>query len=124
MARLALHGVLVPAEPQHAQTAGSGCVGGRKLSWIALALSGSPCRGRAAGARLQGRYRHAPPNWLDRACDIAHPVSRYRFTSEATALAAQARAAASALEQQRGYVVRRLAALSMIVPSERLPKVV
>jgi hypothetical protein len=39
-------------------------------------------------------------------------------------LAAQARAAASALEQQRGYVVWWLAALSMIVPSERLPKVV
>jgi hypothetical protein len=51
-------------------------------------------------------------------------VSRYRLSSEATASAVQAGAAASALEQQRGYVVRLLAALPMLVPSERLPKVV
>jgi hypothetical protein len=46
------------------------------------------------------------------------------LSSEATPSAAQAGAAASALEQQRGYVVRLLAALPMIVLSERLPKVV
>ena len=59
-------GVGSDAEPQHAETAGSGCVGGRKLSWIALAVSG-------------------PAELARRACDIAHPVSRYRFASEATA---------------------------------------
>jgi hypothetical protein len=96
---------------------------GAKALLDCLAVSGSPCRGRAAGraykvatatpaelarSRLRHRAPGIPLSLYARSDSVGGPSLRRCFC----------------LEQQRGYVVRRLAALSMIVPSERLPKVV
>jgi hypothetical protein len=64
MARLALHGVLVPGEPQHAETAGSGFVGGRNspgLLWLSAAhlAAGGRDRGAALGG-CPGPRRTSP----------------------------------------------------------------